>query len=55
MPEKEEVYFGKEKILFHPVHKRMETARWVGWYKFYSQWEFVSDGFVILGEPYRKE
>jgi len=54
MPEEEEVYPGKKKKLFHPVHKRMEDAVWIGYYKFYSQWEFLSDGLVILGEPYKK-
>lgn len=44
----------KEKMLWHPVIKAMRKARWVGWFKHYSQWEFLVDGYSILGEPYRE-
>jgi len=54
MEEKAMVY-GQRKMLWHPKLKRMEPARWIGWFKFYSKWEFLIDGLVILGEPYKKE
>lgn len=51
--EKEPKY-GDESMQWHPEHKRDERAIWIGYYRHYSQWEFLSDGLVVLGPPLKK-